>query len=315
MDTTALVPTAPASTNPAAVYLARLAPGAHRAMADALGNLAVLAQARDPAGMPREERLALAASTPWWQMRAEHTQALRAQLAARFSPASTNKHLAALRGVLKDCWRLGLMEADVFARASDVKGVTGSRLPRGRMLTVKELARLFGACADGTASGARDAALLALCVGAGLRREEAVELDRASYDGAALRLVGKGNKERMVPVTNGTKAALDAWLQARGDAPGALLCPVSKAGVVDVRHMTAQAGYNALKRRGDDAGVASFSPHDLRRTFVSRLLDAGADLVAVQQLAGHASPMTTARYDRRGEDAKRRAVEMVAVPY
>jgi integrase len=72
----------------------------------------------------------------------------------------------------------------------------------------------------------------------------------------------------------------------------------------------------ALQRRGEAAGVEEeFTPHDFRRTFISDLLDGGADIVTVSKLAGHASTNTTSKYDRRGEDAKKRAIDLLNVPY
>lgn len=69
-----------------------------------------------------------------------------------------------------------------------------------------------------------------------------------------------------------------------------------------------------LTRRAAQAGIGDFSPHDLRRSFVSDALAAGADLARVQALAGHASPTTTARYDRRPEAAKRAAAQLIPFP-
>jgi site-specific recombinase XerD len=79
--------------------------------------------------------------------------------------------------------------------------------------------------------------------------------------------------------------------------------------------MADQVVLDMLQKRGKQAGVASFSPHDLRRSFISDLLDGGADIVTVQKLAGHADVSTTARYDRRGEAAKKKAVGILHVPY
>ncbi len=79
--------------------------------------------------------------------------------------------------------------------------------------------------------------------------------------------------------------------------------------------MTPQAVYNALQKRGAEAGVDDISPHDLRRTLVGDLLDAGADLPTVQRIAGHASPETTSRYDRRGDRTAQAAADLMHVPY
>src|SRR5262249_2405205 len=116
-------------------------------------------------------------------------------------------------------------------------------------------------------------------------------------------------------VSNGAADALVDWISLRGTASGALFCPVDKAGRITVRRMSDQAMYDALAKRGAEAGVKAFSPHNCRRTSVSELLDAGADISIVQRLAGHASVTTTQRYDRRGEAAKRKAAAMQHVPY
>lgn len=78
--------------------------------------------------------------------------------------------------------------------------------------------------------------------------------------------------------------------------------------------MTDQAVLLLLRRRATQAKIAAFTPHDPRQSFISDLLDAGADMVTVQKLAGHSNVQTTARYDRRGEEAKKRAVELLRVP-
>jgi site-specific recombinase XerD len=79
--------------------------------------------------------------------------------------------------------------------------------------------------------------------------------------------------------------------------------------------MTDQSVLSILDRISRRAKVRPFSPHDLRRSFISDLLDRGADIATVQRMAGHANVQTTARYDRRGEEAERKAAELLHVPF
>ena len=79
--------------------------------------------------------------------------------------------------------------------------------------------------------------------------------------------------------------------------------------------MNAQSIYDMLKKRGEQAAVKAFSPHDLRRTFVGDMLDQSVDIATVANIAGHASIDTTRRYDRRPEETKRKAAGKLHFPY
>ena len=106
------------------------------------------------------------------------------------------------------------------------------------------------------------------------------------------------------------------WLELRGEDAGPLFVAVKRGGTLrHGRRLSPQSIYYLLKIRAKRAGVKPFSPHDLRRTFVSRLLDAGVDIAIVAKMAGHSNIQTTARYDRRPEEAKQRAANLLQVPY
>ena len=149
----------------------------------------------------------------------------------------------------------------------------------------------------------------------GLRRDEIVSLDLEHYNEGDLKVRGKGDKERWAYVDNGAQDWLHDWLSIRGSDPGPLFYPINKGGVIQYRRMADQSIYDMLLNHAKQAGIARFSPHDLRRSFISELLDRGADIVTVQGLAGHASVQTTAKYDRRGERARRKASGLMYVPY
>ena len=255
------------------------------------------------------------------------TAAGEAKLGQRYSAAGANKILSAVRGVLRAAWQLGQMTAEDYHTAAAVKSIKGSQEePAGHALAAGEILALLDTClADLTPAGYRDAAVIALLYACGPRRAELVGLDLADVvitedDGERWGKLtvrhGKGNKARSLPVAGGALDALQDWLIVRGNAPGPLFVPINKGGVLALgQRLTSQAIYDLLAKRGAVAKLADFSPHDLRRTFISDLLDKGADIATVQKLAGHAQVTTTARYDRRGERAKRKAVSLLHVPY
>lgn len=293
---------------PLAVYLDGLSPGSRPTVAQSLEVVARYLSQRK-VGADRY---------PWGTVTYAQAQAARAYVAKRYAPATARKVVSALRGVLRRAWRLGLMSTDEYLRAADLEPVTGTAVPPGRRLGLGEIRALFDACAaDQTGRGARDAAIIAVLVGTGIRRREAVDLAVASVNFAAgeLEVVGKGARARRVPLPAGTVAAVEAWLDVRGRKAGPLFYTSNAAGGLYERPLTGSAVYRMLARRRAQAGIATLSPHDFRRSFVSDLLDAGVDLAVVQRLVGHSGINTTARYDRRGEQAARAAVDLRHVPY
>ncbi|MCC7452498.1 MAG: tyrosine-type recombinase/integrase [Anaerolineae bacterium] len=296
--------------HPAAVYLASLtSPNSRRTMRAALDTIAALLT----------DGQQDSATLPWGALRFQHTAAIQAALAERYKPATANKLLAALRGVLKAAYKLGYMTSDEYARATDIPRVKGETLPAGRDLAIGEIRALAEACkADTTPLGARDAAILGILYTCGLRRAELVALDLADFERETGKLTvrsGKGRKARTVYVTDGALRALHGWLTVRGAEAGPLFYRILKGGHLTNKRLTTQAIYTILKERAAQAGVKAFSPHDFRRTFVGDLLENGADIATVAKLAGHASVTTTARYDRRDEATKKKAAGLLHFPF
>ena len=299
----------PTDTNPAAVYLAAKSSSAgRRGLVRSLDRAAeILTGGLATSGLV----------VNWPEVRYQHVAALRAKLIDDTTSAATINHtLAAVRGTMREAWRLGQIDAETLARIADVKNVKATRLPAGRHLNPGEIIRLFDACSGDTPVDARDAAMLSLLYGCGLRRSEAIAVQLADYDAGAVTIRhGKGDKERVAFCQPAGAAAVEAWIARRGRWPGALLCPLVKGGHIKQRAMTAQAVLMRLRFLAKRAKVERFSPHDLRRTFVGAMLEAGADIASVQQLAGHAAASTTARYDRRPADARRKAAALLPLPY
>jgi site-specific recombinase XerD len=299
-----------ADQNPALVYLASLSESSRRPQRQSLQAIAAII-------LPDTSFDAV----PWGNLRYQHTTAIRTKLAETYSAATANRHLSALRGVLKEAWRLGYMNAEDYQRAIDLKAIKGQKAAqaeKGRHLKSGELTALVNVCQDGTKAGLRDAALVAVGYAAGLRRAELAALALEDYDCENSTLMirrGKGNKERSVPLADSAADALNDWVAMRGVWAGPLFTRIRRGDTLLQEGLTAQAVYYILSERAVEAGVKKFAPHDLRRTFAGDLLDAGVDLSTVQKLMGHASASTTSGYDRRDAKAKRSAVNKLHIAY
>ncbi len=239
---------------------------------------------------------------PWTEVRYENVLALRqALLDLRYSANTINGTLYAVRSVLREAWRAGTIAPDIFQRVLDVPRVRPpGGAPAGRMLTHLEIRTLIqSAQRDRSAVGSRDVALIALLYGLGLRRTEAAQLDMADLRTEGVSVAGKGGRVDLVPLTRGVRNLLVPYLERRGRSPGPFLCPISRTGRILIKHLSGSSVNQLLEDRAAAAGVKHFSPHDLRRSFVSQLLTRGVDLREVQKLARHNQVTTTERYDRR----------------
>jgi integrase/recombinase XerD len=175
------------------------------------------------------------------------------------------------------------------------------------VLSVQDIERLLQAASVGDTPGAlRDRALLELLYGSGARVSEAIALDLDDLElgrdddgsGGVVRVLGKGGKERIVPVGRYARDALDTWV-VRGRPGMARAGTGTPAVFVNARggRLSRQSAWTTIKSAADRAGLhGDVSPHTLRHSFATHLLDGGADVRVVQELLGHASVTTTQIY-------------------
>ena len=308
-----------ARSDPYRVYLDGL-PSAEseRAMRRCLDELVRLLLPRLP-GPPESTEGLTGVNRAWWLMTYQDTAAARAALIQRepeFPPSTVNQHLSALRRILKECWRLAYMDGDAYNRAIEIRNVKGTRVPPSRMIRGDEAAKMIDACLADVERGGklaliglRDACLVALLYAGGFRRGEVAGALVQGYDavGRSLRVIGKGDKERAVPVALTAAYWADRWLVAYGVRSGPLLPRLDRYGNIRDGHLGVSSINYIVDKRREQAGLPPVAPHDFRRTMLSNALSAGADLSQAQRIAGHSSPGTTALYDIRP------AAELLAV--
>lgn len=217
----------------------------------------------------------------------------QARLAARgLAPATVARRLSSARALFGDLVRRG-------ERADDPSLVLVGPRRRRRLpdpVSAGDCSLLLDGDWNEDVRSLRDRALLELLYGCGLRASEVCDLELPAYDARVgrLRVIGKGDRERIVPVGRPAHEALDAWLRdgrprVAGDCTALLLS-------VRGRRLSPSDVRRALERRARVAGVSARSPHALRHAYATHLLEGGAGLREIQELLGHASAATTQIY-------------------
>lgn len=310
----ALVAPGPRDQCPAAVYVSRhRSETTRRTYAAGLRTLArELYPGADPPPDPE--------SVPWHLLRYQHAAALRARLCKDHKPRTVNKLLTTLRGVVEECVNLGLVTDQDAAWRMRLHGerMPDDEPPAGRALEAYEVAALMAACDRSTLPGARDAAVVALLFGGGLRRAEAAGAHLANFDArlGRIRVLGKGRKTRDVQLAPDAADLVRAYVQKRGAQAGPLLVSFHLDGSVrrgrgGPAGLTAPGVRHVLAEIGSRAGVEDVQPHNARRTRITELLAAGEKPTDVKKISGHKSLDTLGRYDRTQAEAAHAASSRV----
>ena len=298
----------PEVQNPLALYLARLAPSSQLTMKY------VLQDAADRLGFVELD----IHEVPWHQLQPGHVIALVAALREDgYAPNTSSLYVNAIRGVTNEAWRQSLISHEHLLKMRSVKPMAGTRLSKGKNIRRTLIRELMDVCAaDPRPQGRRDAAIIAILYGSGMRKSESVNLDLAQIDFAerSLQVTGKGNKQLIKYAPTWAFTVLNDWLELRrsclpeGQSDDAFLFNRIRRGSHITRdRITKHAIYFIAKQRGRQIGM-DIMPHDFRRSFITRVIEEH-DLSIAQKLAHHANISTTASYDMRGENERRRAID------
>ena len=216
------------------------------------------------------------------------------------SPSTINLRMSAIRKLAQEAVDNGFVDQTIANGISNVKGVKTAGVRSGNWLTKNQAQDLINSADLTSLKGLRDRAILALMIGAGLRRSEVSNL---TFDHIQQRegrwvivdLVGKGNRVRTVPMPSWAKAAMDEWTQTANFDTGNIFRSINKGDNISGDSITAQAVHDVVKHYSEILGI-QIAPHDLRRTFAKLAHKGGSGLDQIQLSLGHASIKTTEKY-------------------
>jgi integrase/recombinase XerD len=248
------------------------------------------------------------------------TSEIMSIVAAQFEPLTAQRDSAAVRKILKCFWRVGLLTHDELTNAKDFELPRTAHPQRERqLLTKNDLAELLKPPGQiNPVKSMRDQALLISLASSGARRSEITNITMADVhlDEGHLWLpltkMGIPRKAWMHPQAI---TYIQDWIELRGSDPGMLFPPLSRTcRPLTARVMSSHQVWAIVTARAKFAQLPWLAPHDLRRYAVTQLLAAGHDISLVARIVGHKSIMSTARYDMRGNEACRMAVNDLEIP-
>jgi integrase/recombinase XerD len=294
-------------SNPAHLYLSSLTANSARTLERALDAVAKLL------GYEYMDEM------DWNELQRHHVQALMRLLEDQGkSPSTRALYLSAIKGVMKEAWLADMVSVDQYSKIKEIKKPPGSRKRKGQALDILDVAKAIEACNDNSKAGVRDKAILALLLGAGLRRLECAELGFRDVDFGKdeLSIIGKGDKERSIPLESEVMDCLLDWVHIRGEWDGPLFCAIRKGkppapgqlygGEINMNGLNDSSIYLVCTTRGMTVDVDCLKPHNLRRTYGTEHDKAGIELSTISDLLGHASLDTTRTYIYDDKDVKKR---------
>ncbi|HAT1512596.1 TPA: site-specific integrase [Morganella morganii] len=280
--------------NPATSYLLRLrSKQSQKTMRSCLVSVVKLFRSTDPF------------TFDWSIMDRDSVQlVLQKLLLEKKTPNSINLVLSAIKGVAEEARASRIIDSDTYQDIRTVRRIRGNRIGRGRTLSSSEIIAIYQYLDSlNSAVSIRDAAIVSLMLGCGLRRAEVtlLDIDDINFDNNAVKIMGKGNKERTNFMPNDTVRRTRMWIETvRGDHAGAIFTRIRKNDDVTCDRITTDGLRYIIEKLVKDSNSESFTPHDCRRTYATKLLELGEDLLTVREAMGHSSVATTQRYDKRG---------------
>lgn len=260
-------------------------------------------------------------SVSWNNLTYQHISVARAKIGdliqeRELSPNYANNVMAAVKGVLKEAQRMGVISREDLANNTDFKSFKVGHRQKGHLLEVDEIRALMSVC-DASPLGVRDACLIAILATTGMRRQElcSLRVEDVNLNTRRIQIVsGKGQKDRVVFLSPEAVKRVKAWLDIRPafeDNPY-LLLPVQRYGYISNRQLSTQTVQLVLQTRAKQAGIPPIKPHDLRKFMASTVLLNGGDIAQVSKLLGHANINTTKEhYDLRNEDELKKAADIL----